>query len=166
MLNQSRFNQLYASQTAVAKKVYDAVPKADCWTPAQIVGELARLGRRSDTRLVTGCLVALVDAGLVSQPERGLFRREPVREIVLTPKEPMTKETPSVPAAPALAPAKLEPMDRLGELSTRAGQLAELLRTLATDIADAAVDMQHQIEANVADLAKLKQLQALLKSLN
>lgn len=162
MLSPSRFHQLYACQTAVCKKVYDAVPKVDAWTPAQIVGELARLGRRSDTHLVTGCLATLVDAGLVYEPRRGQFLREPIREIVLTPKEAMTKEAPPVPAAAV----HQGPLDKLGALSTRAGQLAELLRTLATDIADAAVEMQAQIEANVADLAKLKQLQALLKSLN
>lgn len=57
------------------------------------------------------------------------------------------------------------PVDKLVELSARIGQLAHLIKELASEISDATIEVQGQIESNDADSQKLKQLQSLLKSL-
>jgi hypothetical protein len=175
MMSQARFNSVYSGLTAIAKKVYEAVPIAETWSIPQIIGELERTGFRHEYRSVAGCLATLLNAGLVQETSKGKFCREPIREKTIAPKEEAMKAAPvpavAVSPAPAVraavavpAPQK-SPIDRLGELAARVAAMAGSLKELASDISDAAIDVEAQVEQNEAAMAKVKQLQSILKSL-
>lgn len=176
MMSQARFNAIYSGQTAIAKKVYDAVPIADTWSIPQIIGELERTGFRHEYRSVAGCLATLLNAGLVQDTGKGRFCREPIREKTPTPKEESMKPAPVPPVAVSIAPVSLaslaaqsapskSPIDRLGELAARVTAMAISLKDLAAEISDAAIDAEAQFEQNETAMAKVKQLQSILKSL-
>lgn len=57
------------------------------------------------------------------------------------------------------------PIDRLEKLSQRCALLAKTVKDLASDIGDAAVEIQQQMDAKDENLSKLRQLQALMRSL-
>jgi hypothetical protein len=164
MMSQARFQAMYSGMSTIARKVYDAVPIAAHWNPGQVVGELSRTGSNIEYRTVAGCLSSLIDAGLVQEPVKGYFCREPVREKLPPPKKDPMKPTAPAPAVTPAAPTS--PLDRLGALSVRVAGMAQSLKELASDIGDAAIDIEAQIETSQADMHKLKQLQAILKSLN
>lgn len=177
MMSLVRFNAVHSGQTAIAKKVYEAVPIAERWNIGQIVGELERIGFRIEYRTVAGCLASLIESGLVEEPSKGKFCREPIREkTAAPPKEETMKSTatPIPPVAISLAPITLapvsaaapqkSPIDRLGDLAARVAVMAASLKDLASDISDAALDAEAQFEENAASMAKVKQLHSLLRS--
>lgn len=169
MMSQARFNAIYNGMTSAARKVYDVVPIAEAWDKVQIARELRRLNISLDIKVFDACLGALRDAGLIRELHQGEFQREKVREEAAKPANHDTKggemssfsKMESLPAAPA----KKSPLDRLGELAQRATQLAGAVSALASDISDAAVDIQAQLENTEEGVKKLRQLQTLLKSL-
>jgi hypothetical protein len=171
MMSHSRFQAIHAGMTAVAKKVYSAVPMAECWSTPRIVNELQRLGISHEFRVISGCLGALLEAGLVNEPVKGQYRREPVRDSTPPKAEPEPEPKEAMKPAevfnlvkPAL-PAEKNPVDKLGVLAARIISLADSLKQLAGDVSDAAIEIQTQTEENEAASQKLKQLQALLKGL-
>lgn len=169
-ISRAKFTAIYSGTTSIAKKVYEATPKQDMWTVAQISSEMKRSGTSVDHRVLSGCLDSLVRSGLVRQPRKGEYRRESIREIESTTHEPETVEQEeSAPMPPKQTPqpaAKTpNPLDRLEELSQRLVGLAEQLGQLAGDIADAAIDIQVQMDTKNESAAKLKQLQSLLKDI-
>lgn len=190
----SRYKALYAGLNSAAKKVYNAVPMQEQWTIAQVLAELTRLGSHVDYRVVEGCLETLVKAKLVRQVSRDLVQREPVRGLVEKEQEAIaaaamaeTEQEPEAEPEPVEQPTThqqengimakiteaaaqpvdkvLNPLDRLGMLAERVATKAQELQELASELSDAAVDIQAQIDANEANVAKLRQLQQLLKSL-
>lgn len=171
-MNQQKFESSYRGLSSQAKKVYDAVPIVESWSPAQLVAELRRRNSSmSEVRVIMGCLNTLKEGGLVIEPEKGFFRREAIRPKMepidqeadffktineTTMKEPMS---PTPKLLPPLLPASaINPIDRLSLLASR-------LRDLASDMDTAALDLAEQAEKNDAETAKMRQLQALLKSL-
>lgn len=171
-LNQQKFDQIHRGLSAQATKVYDAIPISDSWSITQIMQELHRLNiSMSDARVVGGCLNSLIDCGLVVEAPKRMFRREVIRpkferteaapEVIATTKEIEMKQTahlPSKTAPYASAIAIMSPLDRLSSFASR-------LRDLATEMENAAIDLAGQAEKNEAETAKMRQLQALLKSL-
>lgn len=181
-ISQTKFERMFSGMTSVAQKVYDCVPISESWSVSKIRAEAHRNHTVLDHRVMFGCLSALRDCGLVDEPVRGEFRRHPVRvppkEIAIpvftsphyTKTEDPTKETTMVKevtitkkaVAAAAAPS---PLDALGDLARRASILSEMVKTLADDIGDAAVEVQAQFEANAEESKKLHQLKALLGSI-
>lgn len=175
-MNLSKADAAYRNQTTIAKKVFDATPAAECWTSNRIVEEMKRLGSGSgDLRIVLGCMNTLIDAGLVIEPEKGRFKRAMVRQKVLKP----AMAFPDGPT-PTLVPTDIEPkepppmqptkpvvqlVEKLGPID-RLSLFAKRLRDLANDMETAALDLTEQSEKNEIETAKMRQLQALLKSIN
>lgn len=162
----SRQRQLLAGQTALARKVYDAIPIAEAWSVSQIICELARVGVRHDKRVLEGCLSCLAGSGLVTKGG-GTYRRVSVNERVPAPTVPEEEEV-TMPAAASSMPPSKQPANaitHLSNLASRATELATQLRDLADDIEAAAIEVDEQFKMNGEDLQKLKQLQGLLKSL-
>jgi hypothetical protein len=165
-VNQSKFDSVYREMTVQAKKVYDCIPIAESWNPAQIMGELHRRNiSMSDKHVVMGCINSMIDAGVINEVERGMFKREAVRpkceikeiEVINKPKEIEVKQN---------ALANSEKMGTVSDgpiyiLST----LASRLRVLAIDIDNAAISLAEREEKTHGETEKLRQLQALLKSL-
>jgi len=173
MLSTTRFNAIHAGLTSVAQKVYEAVPIAEAWSQSQIYAELSRKQISANHRVMVGCLDNLVSQGLIAEPSRGMFRRVAIRPAKVAPTPAPAPDTPpqqEEPMKPALAPAPapvaaptISPIDRLGLLASRVAAISAELATLATDISNATVEAQMQMEANAEDTQKLRQLQAILK---
>lgn len=164
-MNHARFQSIRQGLSAVAQKVYDATPIAEEWTTNQIHAELARQGANLNHAITQGCLRSLVGSGLVSEPQRGLFRRVKVRQPA--PGGGSKEKEDSEVAKTATAPAATEtnPIDKLSALAARCRRMMDLQKELAEDIEMAALEIQDHIAKNDEDMQKLKQLQQLLKSL-
>lgn len=172
MLSETRHKALLESQTSTARKVYSSVPIAEDWTCKQIHTEMLRIGTGRELSVTQGCLATLTRAGLVQEVKRGIFRRAPVRlqnEVAANdggieyadtsaPTEEVEMPT-NTPAKPA------NHMQIMDDLSRRATEMAAALRDLAHDIEAAAIAIDEQMQVEGANTEKLKQLQALLKSL-
>ena len=161
-MNQSKFEQAHRGLSAIAKKVFDSVPKSEAWNAPAISADMRRLGSGgADSRVVLGCLNTLIEAGLVNEVTKGTFQRIEIREktkpIVITPTEsPQMSIRAIQPVAQPIQSAT--PIDRLSKFAIR-------LRELANDMETAALDLAEQAEKNDAETAKMRQLQQLLKSL-
>ena len=159
-MNQQKFDALFRGISEQAKKVYDCVPIADAWKPAQIMTDLHRKNiSMNDYRVVMGCINTMIDAGLIVEGPKGHFKREGIKpkqadEIDLHSRVKTNKEA----SMTKPTPAKPGPLDLLGDFASR-------LRALANDAESIALAIASQTETNDAETAKLRQLQALLKSI-
>ena len=172
-MNYARFKAIHHGMTAVAKKVYEAVPMSEAWSHSQIHTEIHRLGYGVQYNIMSGCLNSLIGAGLVIEPSKGHFKREPVREpAIQLPSKPVTPPPQTTPqpeepmantAITTTPPKAIAPLDRLMTLASRAVDLSKAAKTLANDIDDAAIAITQEIAATDAQYVKLRQLQALLK---
>ena len=147
-MNNARMRAIEEGQTGIAKKVLASVPIQEAWTARQIVSDIARSGSRPDPHIIEGCLNTLVDSGLVNERPRGYFQR-------IKPKEEKVVPIASAPAQPK------EPIDPLAKL----GSIASSLRTLADEIEDVALTIEERQTATTEEIAKLRQLKALLRDL-
>ena len=108
--------------------------------------------------MTLGCLNKLLDLGLVSEVSHGQFKRVNIRE-----KQPQQADDdqyqPEIERPTMTIKTQTQnPIDRLSSLAKR-------LRDLATDMETAALDLAEQSEKNEKETEKMRQLQALLKSL-
>ena len=98
----SKLNSLLQGQTNLARKVFEVVPIREAWPAIQIRNALKEVERsNADLRVLRGCLGALREAGLVREPETGMFQRADIRTPTLDPerKHPCPKQHP-VPGPP------------------------------------------------------------------
>ena len=154
-LNQAKFNAIFNGLSAIAKKVYEAVPISAPWDAQQIHHEMIRTFTASDLKTTTGCLNTLVSSGLIREPTKGTFVRIEVKQKVHTP---MKKEE--------TVATKLEtPMDKLLSISSGLKTLTNTINGLAKELDEVALDIEIKLEADSAETQKLKQLQQILKSL-
>lgn len=154
--------QKLAGQTAIAQKVFQAVPIAEAWTVAQISQALHRTtGARLDRHTLQGCLRALADSDLIRSTEHGsLHQRVAVSAAQSTP--PKTKELiVTQPAKPATPPQQAAPASAIDVL----GCLAQKMRALADEVDAAALALEEEQSRTTGEAAKLKQLKALLKEI-
>lgn len=178
-MNQSKFETVQRGLTTTARKVFGSVPIAEEWSPGQVRGEMFRQGINMDLRMVTGCLQSLIESGLVTEPKPGLFCRVPVRPrptapvaepaqprptVELTLVSPVTPKDPPM-ATPAPAAPITTPLDRLANLAARLRQATTTLTSIAADVENIALEIVEDNERRDEEVKKLRQLQALLKSL-
>lgn len=170
---QSRVNGL----SAIAKKVFSVVPIAEAWPPRQISAELTRAtGSAADQRIVSGCLNTLINLGLVTEPKPNTFKRVAMKEAAKAKsaaehetKQPLEITQMSTIKALIQGGKQNQPataIEKLSAISAQAHSLAEGMKRLASDIESAAIEIDEQAKADKSDTEKLKQLQALLKSLS
>lgn len=185
-MTMSRQRALLNGQTAIARKVFSAIPITESWTARQIYSELCRLGHSVDFKVQAGCLAALICAGLVIEPTAGNYRRAAVKQFVeLTKPEAKPGKTviaaevtaatrnkdiemeakPAAALKPALIKNPAPHIDKLAMISNQARGIADQLKDLASNIETAAIEIDEQIKTGNEETAKLKQLQQLLKSL-
>jgi hypothetical protein len=158
----ARIRILENQQSGVAKKVYSAVPINEIWPIKQIAFELQRQGIVRDLSIVEGCLNSLKDTGLIKEASPGCFQRVKPRA---EPK-PAKKESAmaTTPAAPSSQP--VDPVDKLAAIATKMRGLSQMFLELADDIDEAALALDEKASGNDEELAKLRQLKGLLKSLS
>jgi len=157
----TRIRILENQQTGVAKKVYGAVPINEAWPSKSIVTELTRQGQVRDFSIIEGCLNTLKEVGLIKEVAPGHFQR-------VKPK-PVEKEAELMAVTSPKPPAKgesTEPVDRLAAIGTKLRGLSQMFLELADDIDEATLAFEEKASGNDEELAKLRQLKGLLKSLS
>lgn len=158
----TRIRILENQQTGVAKKVYGAVPINEAWPSKSIVAELTRQGQVRDFSIIEGCLNTLKEVGLIKEMSPGHFQR-------VKPKaEPMSTKplNPVIPPNSSIKGEPTEPVDRLAAIGTKLRGLSQMFLELADDIDEAALAFEEKASGNDEELAKLRQLKNVLKSLS
>ena len=158
----TRIRILENQQTGVAKKVYGAVPINEAWPSKSIVAELTRQGQVRDFSIIEGCLNTLKEVGLIKETAPGHFQR-------VKPKPTVEKEAELMTTKPLNPPTKsepTEPVDRLAAIGTKLRGLSKMFLELADDIDEATLAFEEKASGNDEELAKLRQLKGLLKSLS
>ncbi|MEL7937613.1 hypothetical protein [Pseudomonas delhiensis] len=163
----TRQQSLLRAQTALARKVYDVVPIQSPWTPLQIKGALAAGGHSSaELSVIRACLNDLKEAGLIREADRQMYLRTEVR-IPLQKDQSMPQVVTSI--KPAAKASSASPIELLGDLASQLKMLGEefsaKVQALAARVEEAALTIEQGLEANAANLEKVRQLQTLLKSL-
>ena len=165
-MNAIRYKDLLNQQPAVARKVFDAVPIQDAWPVNKIIGEMIRSGLpRLDLRTADGCLNRLKDAGLVKEPDRGIYQR-----VVPHERETIKLEVcrasapPPLPCEVAVAvPVEAVPTVVLGELASALRSQAAMLNAAADEIDKSAIVIEERIDIAERRLSRFRELSALLK---
>ena len=158
----TRIRILENQQTGVAKKVYGAVPINEAWPSKQIVMELSRQGQVRDFSIIEGCLNTLKEVGLIREVAPGHFQRVKPKPIAEKEAEPMSTK----PLNPPTKSEPTEPVDRLAAIGTKLRDLSKTFLELADDIDEAALAFEEKTSGNDEELAKLRQLKNVLKSLS
>lgn len=73
-MNAIKFRDIENGLTGIARKVYMAIPIGEAWERKQIAAELFRAGVKIESRAIDGCLLSLIESGIVRE-ERGSYRR-------------------------------------------------------------------------------------------
>ncbi|BAU16380.1 hypothetical protein FDH89_gp52 [Pseudomonas phage phiR18] len=174
-------DRILANQTPHARKVYECVPIAEPWPAHQIMAQLkVDRGSALSVAVVRGCLKALHEAGLIRRPTSDLYIREKVTESSTATATELMDETvadykdrtkqvqPAQPAQPK-EPSMSTSIDTLlkiaQQLSVLAAEVEEKLSEIASEIETAAKQVESTTATDREQLAKLKQLQSLLKDL-
>ena len=164
----TRIRILENQQTGVAKKVYGAVPINEAWPSKSIVAELTRQGQVRDFSIIEGCLNTLKEVGLIKEMAPGYFQRVKPKPTVEKEAEPMTTKplNPVIPPNSSIKGEPTEPVDRLAAIGTKLRGLSQMFLELADDIDEATLAFEEKASGNDEELAKLRQLKGLLKSLS
>lgn len=161
MLSPVKYQERLKNLSAIAQKVYSAVPASEPWSMTRIHAEMQRVGGTSrDQRIVHGCLNSLKDAGLIDEPERSVFVRVAVRPEKAKPTESATtKEEKPMPATakPTQKPAR-DPVALFADLAARCRQLAD-------DFELAGLEVGEQMAQQGKEAEQLQQLRKLLGSM-
>lgn len=159
------------SQTIIARRVFDSVPKQKGWSVHEIMGDIRRQGSGLSLSVLEGCLHSLHKDGLIRRMGDYWIRvipstpspHEQVEIESITPKEdampvkntkPKTVKTAKAEEAGAIR----SPLDILAAISDQA-------KELQAAVEHAAIEITEYVEATEAKNEKLNQLQLILKSL-
>lgn len=184
-MNAARQQQLLSGNTTVARKIFEFVPITDSWNPSEIATAMKRsTGSMQDIRTIDACLRALVDSGVVVEtPNRGFFRRKPVRvpdEHGVTSTHGVTSIAPpavaivrtATPPTPPTPAVEITPLETLALLAKRVRRVREMALAVSdecgeicTELEDVAIQIEQERDADRVKNAKFGELQALLKSM-
>lgn len=158
-------DSLMQGQTGIAKKVYECVPIAEAWSSFQVMAAMRNLtGSTPDTRIVSGCLTSLADAGLIKKTGRDSYQRLPVEQKQKAQEKQMA--APAKKTEQQVVPTTTtSPLEMLGELATEIVGMAEHMKRLAARVEDVALAVEQDRESTSKSMEGYRQLKALLKSL-
>ncbi|KII34871.1 hypothetical protein NL64_06310 [Pseudomonas fluorescens] len=166
-MNESRQQQLLASQSGLARKVYEAVPIQACWSETTILNAARLTGVNTAPHVIRACLRDMKDSGLIREPTRGEFQRETVTIKAPKPTKPILSKPAMTTKQPETVKSPVSPIDLLSEVSTELASIGTefLLRMqlLSTRVDELALSIEAQRETDATAMAKAHQLQALLK---
>ena len=158
----SRLESLERGLNGTAQKVLAEMPDGQPIAATELLNSLRTKGVNIVLSAVSGCLNHFREVGLAKEVEDGRFVRVNKKaRVVLVP--------PAVGAS--VVPPETEPtrkqtaIEIVAALAKRANDLAECLRSLAIDIEAVAVEVDEQVKDAGRGSEKLRQLQALLKSI-
>lgn len=176
-MNQARMNSMVTGLSAIARKVYDAVPASETWDYVQINAEFKRkTGASLDYKTFQGCVSSLVASGLVREPSKGEFIRvathvkpqiSPIKEVpsMAQPKTPQLQVVEAVPVEPASTTKASLALDRIGVLSKELRLQSTMLAKLADELDEAVLDFEAERVSDIDALQRLKLLKQVLKDL-
>ena len=169
----SRFQPIYNGLNGVAKRVYEAVPISAPWSTHKIISELERKGSHMDFKAVQGCLGYMLSVGIIERNKDGDYIRTAIKIATTAPDTttvtpPPTQEETLMATTPSTNTPVTQPtvFDMLAKLAQRAQEISDSADELKQDIEMAALHVQADMEKNTVELSKLRQLKALLGSLN
>lgn len=149
-----RAQNILSGQTNLARKVFAAVPMQEFWSIGQISNEMNRVEKHSVLKgEITGCLRALVDAGLVAEAGQLTFRSN-----VKPPKPDKPVEAPVTAPVKKAQPPKPTLMDQLLNLATD-------LRGIADKVDDLALEFDTAVKDASKGNAELEALRSTLRGL-
>lgn len=161
-MNRSRYEALLRGLTAVARKVFDAVPSTEPMPTKLIYGELMRLGTPvANYRILEGCLASLVDSGLVHESRIGEFVR--VTAPAPIPPKPLTQMAVAMSNAGLVPPAPIS-ASRPQTLTQRFDAMVAKMDLMRKELEDLALDVIHELESNQRDAEKFRAAQALFST--
>jgi len=160
-VNEAKIARLESGLNGIARKVLDSVPVLVPWGKDQIHGELRRQGVGCDRALVDGCLDNLRGRGLIREPARGQFIRITGKTTSPQPEEDMATTRAQVLQPQAVEMQVAEKKDSLSRLA----DCAKSLRQMADQVDAIVLDVEERVQTIERDTEKLRQLQALLKSI-
>lgn len=170
-VNETRFKSVVNGLNSIAKKVFDVVPVDTYWGAARIQSELFRMGSSQTKSIVEGSLKALVGYGLIQESQPGLFCRVKVtkqkdKDQTIETDAPTKKQIqPKEKKMATQITAAANPFDAVREVAIKFMDAAKTINALASEIDKRLEDVEKFMAANSEEIAKLKQLQSLLKSL-
>lgn len=154
--------QKLSGQSGIAQKAFQFVPIGEDWTPIQIAAALHQAtGSRIDAHTLRGCLMTMVDAGLVRATASGTFQRAAVSSPNPVSQPKKTEKAKPAMTTPVAATAEKPAASAIDLLAG----IAQKLRDLAQDIETAALAIEEGQAKTDQEAAKFKQLQALLKGM-
>lgn len=169
-----------AGQTKVAQRVYEAIPIQEHWSTHEIRRHMPE--PQVSESMLRGAIRALQDAGLVREGPHGHFSRthkprraakpkpaeQPEQQIEQQHQEP-TQEASSTMTTQTTQAAEQANIEILAAIAADVAHLADDIQkrmgAIATRIEEAALKIEHDRELDADKLAKLQQLQTLLKTL-
>lgn len=162
MVQAQRLTRAAESLSGVAKRVLDAVPIGEPWTAAAICSELGRQGSRVDFNIVLGCLNTHKEVGLVREPMTQYF----VRVHVADAKPKTAVAAANVVALPMTEKlTEREPLESIGAMAQRLREAGRTFIMWAEDLERLGLEFEGRVDKAGQDGEKLRQLQAILKSL-
>ncbi|WP_175787530.1 hypothetical protein [Burkholderia anthina] len=176
----TRFKAAHDSLPTVAKKLFEYIPAQETATVSQIVTSMGRMGAsRIDIRTADGVLAKLKDAGLVKEPERGVWQRIVPRErgtltlnvadgegaSVVPPAGVEVESAECAQLTIAAKPDDQSPTTILGAIAAGLRAKATDLLTVAQEIEDAALMIEGNAQDTQAKLAKLEQFREFLRDI-
>lgn len=163
-MNERRARILYEQQTAVAQRVFDAVPITERWDAKQIATEMGRAWRPAPSfHILEGCLSSLHEQGLIHA--EGNFRQRVFWRDVLPLSQPERRPTLKAVKNEEPPMAVTEPKAATPSTFDRITALCAKLSAIAEELSEIALDIEADLEASKSGDEKLRQLKKLLKEL-
>lgn len=154
-MNAQTFWDKFGSQSAIAKKVFEAVPIQSPQSITWITSALKRAGGTSDLKVVGGCLSTLKESGLVREPKAGTFQRDPV---------PGSREDPKVTHGEGES-LPLTFLERMADLALGMRATGIRCAEIADKLEELAVEIEEGQKSDGDAAQKLRALQNALKGL-
>lgn len=170
----ARQTALLAGQTALARKVFEVVPIQEPWRDLEIGDALRSTGSSSASwNVVRACLNELKDNGLIREPLPKHYQRVAITLKAVNPSPLIAASESNMPPKvnPVVSPSPAEAgaLDVLaalsGEVINLADEIGSGLKRLAARIEEVALSVEAEREINAEAMAKVRQFQALLKSI-
>ena len=171
IMNRKKIERMKRGMTAMAMKVYNCVPMNESWDKSKIHAEMHRQGMTHNAKVIDGCLNNLRGVGLIKEPASGAF-------IQITPSKPGRPRKTQVSASqmpldehkPTEKPKETHmtksPIDIMFGLNAKMDAVKTAMDDLQNEFDTAALEVAEVMDKASKDLAKLHQLQALLKGIS
>ena len=167
-----KLQKLIDGQSAIAKKVLEAVPQQEAW-PVHQIGNMLKSMTRSTVEIdiLRGCLRALREAGIIKEPKTGHYQRVAAREH--EPAAPVVTVINNTPAAVHVLeiredrkPTALEALSLISsEMVNLSSEFGARMKQLARQLDDVALTVEEDMAKHAKELEQFQQMKSLLKSI-